>query len=35
LRVTIGTPVENTEFLTALADVLAPTSTGEEMRATT
>jgi len=28
LRVTIGTPAENTEFLTALADVLAPTPTG-------
>ncbi len=28
LRVTIGTPDENTEFLTALADVLAPASTG-------
>ncbi len=28
LRVTIGTPSENTEFLTALADVLAPTPTG-------
>jgi histidinol-phosphate aminotransferase len=27
LRVTIGTPVENTEFLTALADVLATSST--------
>ena len=26
LRVTIGTPEENTEFLTALADVLAPAS---------
>lgn len=29
LRVTIGTADENTEFLTALADVLAPPSTGE------
>ena len=29
LRVTIGTTDENTEFLTALADVLAPPSTGE------
>ena len=28
LRVTIGTPAENTEFLTALADVLAPAQTG-------
>ncbi len=28
LRVTVGTPAENTEFLTALADVLAPTSRG-------
>jgi histidinol-phosphate aminotransferase len=27
LRVTIGTPEENTEFLTALADVLAPAAT--------
>ena len=27
LRVTIGTPAENTEFLTALADVLVPAST--------
>lgn len=29
LRVTIGTTDENTEFLAALADVLAPPSTGE------
>ena len=28
LRVTVGTPDENTEFLTALADVLAPATTG-------
>jgi histidinol-phosphate aminotransferase len=28
LRVTIGTPEENTEFLTALADVLVPAPTG-------
>lgn len=28
LRVTVGTPDENTAFLTALADALAPTTTG-------
>jgi histidinol-phosphate aminotransferase len=28
LRVTIGTPDENTQFLSALADVLAPATTG-------
>jgi histidinol-phosphate aminotransferase len=28
LRVTVGTPAENTAFLTALADVLAPNVTG-------
>ena len=34
LRVTIGTPAENTEFLDALADVLAPASNGDDMGAT-
>ena len=34
LRVTIGTPTENTEFLDALADVLAPASNGDDMGAT-
>ena len=34
LRVTIGTPAENTEFLDALADVLAPDSNGDDMGAT-
>ena len=35
LRVTVGTPAENTEFLDALADVLAPTANQDEMRVTT
>ena len=34
LRVTVGTPDENTEFLDALADVLAPASNQDEMGVT-
>ena len=34
LRVTVGTPAENTEFLDALADVLAPASNQDEMGVT-
>ncbi len=34
LRVTIGTPAENTEFLDALAQVLAPASNQDEMGVT-
>jgi len=34
LRVTVGTPAENTEFLDALTDVLAPASNHDEMGVT-
>jgi histidinol-phosphate aminotransferase len=34
LRVTVGTPAENTEFLDALADVLASASNQDEMGVT-